>query len=185
MRMGAVDFFTHHKALIGMALLILLSVVLKQLGISWLDPEIIVHGVSGLMEEKADACADAQAHWQSAEKDGSLAAFKAHLAHFPNCSFADLAKLRIQELGKSSASTSDPSEADRKLLGDVYQSAGPQVPSVLPNETDEELVRRVYRNVGTSNGTYIPLQPPASEVTTVAPDAQNSDNVPPDWRRIK
>ncbi|HEX9208971.1 MAG TPA: caspase family protein [Bradyrhizobium sp.] len=50
---------------------------------------------------QADPCAEAGDHWRSAEALGSLAAFKDHLARFPACAFADLAKSRIAALTKS------------------------------------------------------------------------------------
>jgi hypothetical protein len=46
----------------------------------------------------ADACAAAESHWKSAEAIGSVAAFEDHLAKFPNCTFAELAKARIESL---------------------------------------------------------------------------------------
>src|SRR5215468_1290932 len=43
----------------------------------------------------ADPCAAAGDHWKSAEAIGTLAAFEDHLARFSTCSFAGLAKARI------------------------------------------------------------------------------------------
>jgi Caspase domain len=45
-----------------------------------------------------DPCAAAADHWRSAEAIGNLAAFEDHLARFPNCTFAYLAKARIENL---------------------------------------------------------------------------------------
>jgi tetratricopeptide (TPR) repeat protein len=45
-------------------------------------------------------CARAETHWKSAESIGTLAAFEDHLARFPNCDFATLAKARIEALKK-------------------------------------------------------------------------------------
>jgi uncharacterized caspase-like protein len=47
---------------------------------------------------KADPCAAAEAHWKAAEGIGTLSAFEDHLARFPNCIFATLAKARIEGL---------------------------------------------------------------------------------------
>ncbi|MGY4293897.1 hypothetical protein ACVWXN_001992 [Bradyrhizobium sp. i1.4.4] len=47
---------------------------------------------------KADPCAAAEAHWKAAEGIGTLGAFEDHLARFPNCIFATLAKARIEGL---------------------------------------------------------------------------------------
>jgi formylglycine-generating enzyme required for sulfatase activity len=46
----------------------------------------------------ADPCTAASDHWRSAEAIGSLAAFEDHLARFPTCSYAGLAKVRIDAL---------------------------------------------------------------------------------------
>jgi tetratricopeptide (TPR) repeat protein len=46
----------------------------------------------------ADACAPASVHWTSTESLGTLAAYKDHLARFPNCAFATLATARIAKL---------------------------------------------------------------------------------------
>jgi hypothetical protein len=48
----------------------------------------------------AAACDLAAAHWASAESIGTLAAYEDHLARFPNCTFATLAKARIEALRK-------------------------------------------------------------------------------------
>ncbi|MGP0093425.1 MAG: lysozyme inhibitor LprI family protein [Xanthobacteraceae bacterium] len=45
-------------------------------------------------------CADAGTHWRSAEAIGTLAAYEDHLAQFPACAFAGLAKVRIASLGQ-------------------------------------------------------------------------------------
>jgi hypothetical protein len=46
----------------------------------------------------AGPCIGAESHWKSAEAIGSAAAFEDHLAQFPNCPFAGLAKVRLEEL---------------------------------------------------------------------------------------
>ncbi|PIT01526.1 hypothetical protein TSA1_12685 [Bradyrhizobium nitroreducens] len=45
---------------------------------------------------KADPCSAAEAHWKAADGIGTLAAFEDHLARFPNCIFATLAKARVE-----------------------------------------------------------------------------------------
>ncbi|PDT91261.1 hypothetical protein CO669_04375 [Bradyrhizobium sp. Y36] len=47
---------------------------------------------------KADPCSAAEAHWKAADGIGTLAAFEDHLARFPNCIFATLAKARVEGL---------------------------------------------------------------------------------------
>jgi len=44
-----------------------------------------------------DPCAAASDHWKSAEAIGTLAAFEDHLARYPNCGFAGLARAHIDE----------------------------------------------------------------------------------------
>jgi formylglycine-generating enzyme required for sulfatase activity len=51
----------------------------------------------------ADPCAAAGDHWKSAESIGTVAAFEDHLARFPTCSFAGLAKARIDALRRQAA----------------------------------------------------------------------------------
>jgi tetratricopeptide (TPR) repeat protein len=45
-------------------------------------------------------CAGAETHWKSAEEIKTLAVYEDHLARFPNCSFATLARARIEALKK-------------------------------------------------------------------------------------
>jgi caspase domain-containing protein len=46
----------------------------------------------------SDPCAAAGGHWKSAETIGTIAAFEDHVARFPNCTFAGLAKSKIAVL---------------------------------------------------------------------------------------
>jgi hypothetical protein len=45
-----------------------------------------------------DACSEAAAHWKSTEAVGTAAAFEDHLARFPSCAYAGLARARIDDL---------------------------------------------------------------------------------------
>jgi formylglycine-generating enzyme required for sulfatase activity len=47
---------------------------------------------------QSDPCAAAAEHWRSAETIGTVAAFEDHLARFPNCPFAGLARARVELL---------------------------------------------------------------------------------------
>jgi len=62
---------------------------------------------------KADPCAAAEAHWKAADSIGTLAAFEDHLARFPNCVFAALAKARIEGLKKVALA---PATGDNKTF---------------------------------------------------------------------
>lgn len=52
---------------------------------------------------RPDACAAAEAHWKAADGIGTLGAYEDHLARFPNCIFATLAKARIEGLKQKTA----------------------------------------------------------------------------------
>ncbi|GMO24431.1 caspase family protein [Bradyrhizobium ottawaense] len=47
---------------------------------------------------RADPCASAEAHWKAADTIGTVSAFEDHLTRFSSCSFANLAKARIEGL---------------------------------------------------------------------------------------
>ena len=55
-----------------------------------------------------DPCAAAGDHWKSTEGIGTVAAFEDHLARFPNCPFAGLAKARIESLKSKVAVVAPP-----------------------------------------------------------------------------
>jgi hypothetical protein len=61
-----------------------------------------------------DPCAAALDHWRSAEAIGNLAAFEDHVARFPNCPFAGLAKSNI-------AKATTPAHVDRGELARLLQ----------------------------------------------------------------
>jgi hypothetical protein len=46
----------------------------------------------------SDPCAAAGEHWRSAESIGTAEAYQDHLAHFPNCAFAGLARAKLAAL---------------------------------------------------------------------------------------
>jgi hypothetical protein len=56
----------------------------------------------------ADACASAEAHWKAADSIGTVAAFEDHIAKFPRCAFADLAKAKIDALKQKTALLTPP-----------------------------------------------------------------------------
>jgi hypothetical protein len=55
-----------------------------------------------------DRCAAAETHWKGAEAIASVVAFEDHLARFPNCAFAGLAKARIENLKSKEAVVAPP-----------------------------------------------------------------------------
>jgi formylglycine-generating enzyme required for sulfatase activity len=56
----------------------------------------------------ADPCSAAESHWKSSEAIGTVAAFEDHLAHFPNCAFAGLARERLESLKSKVAIVAPP-----------------------------------------------------------------------------
>ena len=59
----------------------------------------------------ADPCASASDHWKSAEAIGTTAAIEDHLARYPNCAFAGLARARLDALKKPQAALAPPPAA--------------------------------------------------------------------------
>ena len=60
-----------------------------------------------------DPCAGAESHWKAADSIGTGGAYEDHLARFPNCAFANLAKTRIEQL-KTKTALASPSDATGK-----------------------------------------------------------------------
>ena len=69
--------------------------------------EIAVPVVPGT-QPTPDPCAAAGDHWKAADAIGSVVAFEDHLARFPNCTFAGLAKARIESLKQKMAVIAPP-----------------------------------------------------------------------------
>jgi tetratricopeptide (TPR) repeat protein len=61
----------------------------------------------------ADQCALAAVHWQSAESIATVATFEDHLARFPDCTFAGLARARIDALKPSKAGACGPRQVEK------------------------------------------------------------------------
>jgi hypothetical protein len=74
---------------------------------------IIVDGVGS--SRPRDLCANAAEHWNSTEGSGRRAAYADHLERFPQCDFAKLAKMRIEEL--------DTDQETRRLEEETRPSA--------------------------------------------------------------
>src|SRR5450631_2677356 len=55
-----------------------------------------------------DPCVNASEHWKSAEAIGTLEAYEDHVAQFPNCTFSQLAKARIEALKNKTAMVAPP-----------------------------------------------------------------------------
>jgi peptidylprolyl isomerase len=62
-----------------------------------------------------DACSPAQAHWESANAIGTVAAYQDHLRLFSKCAFAGLARARIDEKTKVAAISPPPAASQTRL----------------------------------------------------------------------
>jgi len=58
----------------------------------------------------ADPCSSAEAHWKAADAIGTASAYEDHVARFPGCAFAGLAKARIDAL-KTKTAVAAPTDA--------------------------------------------------------------------------
>ncbi|EJN12137.1 hypothetical protein PMI42_04467 [Bradyrhizobium sp. YR681] len=57
---------------------------------------------------RPDPCASAEAHWKAADGIGTASAFEDHLARFSSCSFASLARARLDGLKKVALAPASP-----------------------------------------------------------------------------
>ena len=84
----------------------------------------------------ADPCALASDHWRSTEVINTLAAFQDHLARFPNCAFAGLARARIEALNKVAVARPEPFNSPGNQTPEparpVLASRNPNDPGVNP-----------------------------------------------------
>jgi caspase domain-containing protein len=83
---------------------------LSLIGEFYLNGKLQVTVGPARLSAPADPCAAAESHWKSAEAIGTVKAFEDHLARFPNCTFAGLAKARIESL-KSKVAVAAPAGA--------------------------------------------------------------------------
>jgi peptidylprolyl isomerase len=63
-----------------------------------------------------DPCGAAQAHWESANAIGTVAAYQDHLRLFSNCAFAGLAKVKLDEKTRIAAISPPPAASPAKLV---------------------------------------------------------------------
>ena len=75
----------------------------------------------------ADSCATAESHWKSAEAIGTVEAYQDHLARFPQCTFAELAKARIEDLKSKVAVIEPPVQPTSPTLQKPGLSKGQEV----------------------------------------------------------
>lgn len=63
---------------------------------------------------RPDPCASAEAHWRAADGIGTVGAYEDHLARFPSCTFANLARARVESLKQKVALA--PASGDNKTF---------------------------------------------------------------------
>ena len=78
----------------------------------------------------ADPCATAESHWKSVEAIGTVEAYRDHLARFPQCAFAELAKVRIENLKDKVAVVAPPVQPASPALQEPRLSKGQEVISL-------------------------------------------------------
>ena len=71
-----------------------------------------------------ESCAAAADHWRSAESINTRAAFEDHLARFPSCAFAELARARIEALDKVAVTSTPPAPSSPPLTAKAYSRVG-------------------------------------------------------------
>jgi formylglycine-generating enzyme required for sulfatase activity len=104
----------------------------------------------------ADPCVAASDHWRSAEAINTRGAFEDHLARFPNCAFAGLARARIETLNK------------------VAVAPTPAASSQAPTDTGHPgilggLLGSLIGKSSTSDAPLPPASPPPTQQALVAP----------------
>jgi uncharacterized caspase-like protein/uncharacterized protein len=91
-------------------------------------------GPAPVARPAADPCAAAETHWRSTEAIGTLPAYEDHVARFPTCAFAGLAKVRIDSLKQPVAATSKPNPPPRPAAGFDCGASLPPVELLICND---------------------------------------------------
>ena len=106
----------------------------------------------------AGPCSSAETHWRSAEAIGTLAAFQDHLARYPTCAFAGLAKAKIAALKVAVAKPTNIKPSAPAPQGDQKAAkandAKPEAPATPVVITMAECAEKykAARDAGTLNG---------------------------------
>jgi hypothetical protein len=115
---------------------------LSLIGEFYLNGKLQITATPATTPAPVDPCAAASDHWKSAEAINTKAAYEDHLARFPTCSFADLARTRIAAL------TIPDSAKDRRRFDGIWlgKLVCESTPSGLPGWS-YELTGRVTDGV--------------------------------------
>jgi len=81
---------------------------LSLIGEFYLNGKSQVTAAPATIPAPVDPCSAAESHWKSAETIGTIDVYQDHLARFPHCTFAALAKARIESLKSKVAVVAPP-----------------------------------------------------------------------------
>jgi hypothetical protein len=120
---------------------------------------------------KPGDCADAAVHWASAESIGTRQAYEDHLARFPNCAFATLAKVRIAAIEQGNAPLPRPLASTPQPAPSTKNCPAGQV-----RDSDGDCVRdreKAPRTATVRSMKPAPARPRAAAENNGAPHALN------------
>ena len=140
-----------------------------------------------------DPCASADAHWKSTETINTRSAFEDHLARFPNCAFAGLARAKIEALSKTAVArpaetVTAPSSAEKPGLFDRWfgsaattKEAVADAPASAPPEASQKVAVVAAPSPRAPDTPPAPKQPansPAAVQTSLTPPQQGTKTQP-------
>lgn len=76
---------------------------LSIIGKFYLNGVLSISTIPQSKSDPADPCTMAESHWKATESIGTLSAYEDHVARFPTCAFANLARARIDTLKQKEA----------------------------------------------------------------------------------
>jgi len=91
-------------------------------------------GPSSVGPPTADPCTAAETHWRSTEAIGTLPAYEDHVARFPTCAFAGLAKVRIDSLKQPIAAVPRSNPPPRPAAGFACGATLPPTEQLICND---------------------------------------------------
>jgi hypothetical protein len=124
----------------------------------------------------ADPCAAAEAHWKAADAIGTVAAYEDHVAKFPSCAFANLARTKIDQL-KPKTALASPSDAPAPAAAKTKDFDGKWDVQVKCTDASGALGYGRYLTGSVTNGTLHaeepnPARPPLAIDGDIGPDGK-------------
>ena len=128
-----IDGFHWKRIVIGVLISVLMGLLFETFGLrSWgwrVVKEVLTKGTDVVVSEKSSSqrndCADAAEHWRATESLGTRQAYQDHVAKFPQCSFAALAKMRIVTIDTANTRT------ERSTAPTIQRSEGAYSPNII------------------------------------------------------